>query len=59
MKCHWLSFFTLLIPLTAFIGELIFIVSSAAFTAQDLILKTVAPIFLKCNSILFLAAIMF
>lgn len=27
--------------------------------AQDLIFKTVAPIFLKCNSILFLAAIMF
>lgn len=54
-----LVFFTLLIPLTAFICELIFIFSSAAFMAQDLIFKTVAPIFLKCNSILFLAAIMF
>lgn len=27
--------------------------------AQDLIFKTVAPIFLKCNSTLFLAAIIF
>lgn len=41
------------------ICELIFIFSSAAFTAQDLIFKTVASIFLKCNSILFLAAMMF
>lgn len=47
-----MSLVKLLIPLTALICELMFIFSSAAFMAQDLIFKTVAPIFIKCNSTL-------
>lgn len=52
------SFPTLLIPLTALICELMIVFSSAAFMAQDLIFKTVAPI-LSVTALLFLAAIIF